>query len=262
MLQLVDYSDSEDSDVPYQQPPHNKNPVESSTIKNNINLNLSHAPAKVIGNWAIHFASECVEKTTSILKMGDSLKTIHPLYTQIEPPKPSSFSSIPFFSFEKDSFNHINSVDSLEFPDFHISITKPAFIKFHHINSIVKTFEKKLSQTPAFEILLCGLLGLANENKSKSFLAIKVAKGTKNLHRLLSAVNETMQEFSLPLFHKVPLFHASFAWAEGPCLSEPEFIRKLEKSTECDSIVEIVKVSEITLKIGNLTFKIGLLDVD
>ncbi|PVV02386.1 hypothetical protein BB560_003157 [Smittium megazygosporum] len=274
MSRLVDYSDSEESldgnecSVQLDLMQDKKSAFNNSKINKNekedvLDWNCLCIPKKVKGNWAVHvsiqveisdsllkFASECIKTSFEHFNTKKITCEIYELYDNRLIIVQDTLNS-PFFSFdtgavESDGFCD-DGVSSL-----HISLTRPAFIKFHHIDSFVKKCKSLISNLSSFELLLGGVVCLVNENFSRSFIATKV------LLRVVEILNSIMQEFGLPPFHSIPIFHCSFAWAHGDILFDKELEAKLSNEIQDDIMIDKVYVSSILLKIGNTDFDLHL----
>ncbi|KAK3747945.1 hypothetical protein QZH41_011812 [Actinostola sp. cb2023] len=104
-----------------------------------------------------------------------------------------------------------------------------------------------------------------NDEKTRSFLGLKISTGEDQLQSLTSLVDQIFDEFSLPKFYENPSFHVSVAWCLGDIFSH--FTKADEEKLQAafDSVVTdesskilLFDVKEVKCKIGNKLFSFPL----
>ena len=98
----------------------------------------------------------------------------------------------------------------LNFNEYHITISKVFFLKFHQINNFLKNFKEKLISNKflinEFNLILinsCKFLN--NDQKTRFFLTLELIKSNKFKDFILFT-NAILKEFNFPPFYQVDLF--------------------------------------------------------
>ncbi|GIY64219.1 u6 snRNA phosphodiesterase [Caerostris darwini] len=147
--------------------------------------------------------------------------------------------------------------------DFHVSLTKTLKLRHHLIVPFIDTLKSKLTHYYQFKIIFQSLEVYENEEKTRTFLGLKVHSGYEHLLKILKKVDACVNEFKLPKFHEIPSFHLSC----GSCIgSKAEEIERTlaDLNVIFQSFVEYhpscgkLWVSKISCKSGNKLFAINL----
>jgi len=104
--------------------------------------------------------------------------------------------------------------------DFHVSLTKTVILKHHWITSFVKTLKDSLEGFKRFFILFDCVEVYCNEERTRTFLGIKIRSGQDTLLKLVDTLDRCLEEYDLPVFYKDPSFHMSIAWCVGDAEEE------------------------------------------
>ncbi|KAK5642704.1 hypothetical protein RI129_008871 [Pyrocoelia pectoralis] len=112
----------------------------------------------------------------------------------------------------------INSLSQFSFHtmnNFHISLTRTVILKHHWIELFIKSVREKLSSFRKFVVIFDSLKVYCNEERTRTFLAIRIRSGYDTLIRLVENLDNCLAEFQLPPFYKDPSFHMSIASCVG-----------------------------------------------
>lgn len=88
-------------------------------------------------------------------------------------------------------------------PEFHISLTRTVVLKFHWIDSFVASLKKLFLETKRFVIELQDVKLYLNDEKDRTFMAIRCASVDDSLDKLTEALNKLLTEYQLPPFYEV-----------------------------------------------------------
>ncbi|KAB0796418.1 hypothetical protein PPYR_10479 [Photinus pyralis] len=99
--------------------------------------------------------------------------------------------------------------------NFHISLTRTVILKHHWIELFIKSVREKLSSFRRFVIVFDSLKVYCNEERTRTFLAIRIGSGYDTLTKLIESLDNCLAEFHLPPFYTEPSFHMSVAWCVG-----------------------------------------------
>ncbi len=138
-------------------------------------------------------------------------------------------------------------------PDPHLSLSRTVVVKHHWIEPLSDSLKEKGSKQGAFKVSLGGLEVFANEEGSRTFVAVS-AKPCRSLESLLGVVDEALVEFGLPRFYRPARFHVSLVWVLGDRREDLiGSLGKLEDGIEDDMspFRREVLVEEIRCKMGN-----------
>ncbi|XP_074644902.1 U6 snRNA phosphodiesterase 1-like [Tubulanus polymorphus] len=97
----------------------------------------------------------------------------------------------------------------------HISVTKTFPIRFHIIAPLMNSIREALSNIRVFTCLLDDLDVYVNEEKTRTFIGLKVSYGHNDLVKIISSLDDVLKEYHLPVFYQEPSLHLSFAWCLG-----------------------------------------------
>ncbi|XP_013401816.1 U6 snRNA phosphodiesterase isoform X2 [Lingula anatina] len=150
--------------------------------------------------------------------------------------------------------------------DFHVSLSRTVVLRHHWIDSFVTTLRDKLHCAVSFTCQFGELEVYTNDEKTRSFLGLKVQHGFKILCSLVENVDNTLEEFHLQKYYKNPSFHMSVLWALGDITQEvtPKIRASLDKilssyMEDCPHIFT-VQVRQVHCQTGNKKFTVPLDD--
>ncbi|GBN78135.1 U6 snRNA phosphodiesterase [Araneus ventricosus] len=147
--------------------------------------------------------------------------------------------------------------------DFHISLTRTLKLRHHWIVPFIDSLKAKLSYFYHFKIIFQTLEVYENEEKTRTFVGLKVHYGYDQLLKILRKVDACVQEFKLPNFYKNPSFHLSCASCIGSRADEVEKIMAdlnivfqsfIDSQPECGRLW----VTKVCCKSGNKLFTLNL----
>lgn len=146
--------------------------------------------------------------------------------------------------------------------ELHVSVSRTVPVRHYWIEPIVQQLKNGLSTVQSFRSTLQCPEFYTNDEKTRSFLALKVVAGHKKLKEIVAIVDDILEEFSLPAFYKDPSFHLSIAWLLGDISSErtEEIQTKLQDILDtciCEKEVAsslFLEVKEVHCNIGNKHF--------
>jgi predicted DNA-binding ArsR family transcriptional regulator len=148
-----------------------------------------------------------------------------------------------------DNFN-FSQID-----DYHISLSKTFFLKYHQINNFIKDIRVRLTKVKQHILLTPRIKYLSNEFNNRHFLSLELFK-SKNLMLLIKELNEIIKIYNAQYEFDISSYlpHLSLFW------SDKTF--NLSKLNEDDLNIEINKkwpqnVALKTIEIENSYFKIG-----
>lgn len=108
-----------------------------------------------------------------------------------------------------------NDVKLTPSTQLHISLTRTLVLQLHWIQPIADDLRVRLGRFPKFSLWLHGLNVYVNEEKTRTFLGLRVCHGRNELQDIVSEVDLCIEEYRLPPFYKDGSFHASVAWCTG-----------------------------------------------
>ncbi|XP_055948060.1 U6 snRNA phosphodiesterase 1-like isoform X2 [Argiope bruennichi] len=147
--------------------------------------------------------------------------------------------------------------------DFHISLTRTLKLRHHWIVPFIDSLKAKLCHFYQFKIIFQTLEVYENEEKTRTFLGLKVHTGYDQLLKILRKVDSCVEEFKLPIFYKNPSFHLSCTSCIGARGDEIEKIMAdlniifqsfIESHPECGRLW----VEKVCCKSGNKLFTVNL----
>lgn len=155
------------------------------------------------------------------------------------------------------------SVDLKQIDHFHISLSKTVILRHHWIDSLIDDVRNKIAIIKSFVICFDGLAVYKNEEKTRTFLGLKIKSGFDPLAKLVSFVDDSLMEFNLQTFYKTPSFHMSIAWTVGDketYFNEilPELNALLQEVLEEHPEEFTIFVNNIQCKCGNKLFNFNL----
>lgn len=145
----------------------------------------------------------------------------------------------------------------------HVSLSRTVKLRHHWIQPIVDALRVKFAPVCHFSIFLGSLEVYTNEEKTRTFLGLKVHRGVEQLKRLVVEVDACLTEYELPLFYEDPSFHMSLAWCEAKhehdlqeTLHDLQF--KLEEFASRRPLCRVLTVPSVWFRSGNKLFELPL----
>lgn len=146
-------------------------------------------------------------------------------------------------------------------PEPHISLTRTVVLLHHWIDTFIESVRVQFGNYNRFRIHFGELAVYCNEERTRTFLGIKVLAGGDILLNSVHLLDECLSEFQLPPFYKNPSFHMSIAWALGDEKKSltnvlPQLQQKFQSL--CSSHFEYItiEVDRFMCKSGNKLFNI------
>ncbi|KAG6977198.1 hypothetical protein JG688_00000604 [Phytophthora aleatoria] len=93
----------------------------------------------------------------------------------------------------------------------HLSLSRPFVLTYAQINGLVESLRAALKWQQRFNVTLRRALLLVNDDKTRSFLALRVAEGEQQFTQVLRCVDQCLSRFELPTYYKVRLLFSSVA---------------------------------------------------
>ncbi|KAF9331652.1 poly(U)-specific 3'-to-5' RNA exonuclease [Podila minutissima] len=116
--------------------------------------------------------------------------------------------------------------------ELHISLTRPIYLQALHIGRFVADVREAFKGKKRFNVSFAGLQAFSNDDKTRSFLSLRIGSGHSELERLLADMDEIVERYAQPKFYEEPEFHASFAWAVGGDSLTKEVADSVEEAEE------------------------------
>ncbi|XP_014668377.1 PREDICTED: U6 snRNA phosphodiesterase-like [Priapulus caudatus] len=99
--------------------------------------------------------------------------------------------------------------------DFHISVSRTVVLAHHCIEPFTDSIKTQLEFVKSFIITFEGVELYTNDEKTRSFLGLKVGFGHSDLCNIIAHTDAVMQDFHLTKFYLQPSFHMSVGWCVG-----------------------------------------------
>ncbi|KAG7397363.1 poly(U)-specific 3'-to-5' RNA exonuclease [Phytophthora boehmeriae] len=97
----------------------------------------------------------------------------------------------------------------------HLSLSRPFVLRYDQIDAFVDALRAVLKWRHRFSITLQQVLVLLNDEKTRSFLALRVGEGEQHINRLLRCVDQCLEQFKQPTYYENPIPHVSIASSMG-----------------------------------------------
>mmetsp|Transcript_54547 Transcript_54547/g.111287 ORF Transcript_54547/g.111287 Transcript_54547/m.111287 type:complete len:256 (-) Transcript_54547:53-820(-) len=99
--------------------------------------------------------------------------------------------------------------------DQHLSLSRTFALRRHQIEPLVQHLKSQLRTLPCFEVELAGADVLANDDRTRSFVGLKLKAGTEKMRGLVRAVDRSLTKWDVEPYYSEQRFHASVAWFAG-----------------------------------------------
>lgn len=147
--------------------------------------------------------------------------------------------------------------------DFHVSLSRTVKLRHHWIQLFVDSLRAHLRCFIKFKIMFQSLEVYENEEKTRTFLGLKVHIGCDYLCKITEKVDACLAEFKLPSFYETPSFHLSCASCVGSKAEQIElFMADLndifQSFSESHPACRTLWITDIYCKTGNKFFKFPL----
>ncbi|XP_077982985.1 U6 snRNA phosphodiesterase 1-like isoform X1 [Glandiceps talaboti] len=157
-----------------------------------------------------------------------------------------------------------SNLDMQTVEDFHISLSRTVILRHHWIDSFIDSVRQRLSNWPSFTLTFETPEFYTNEEKTRSFLGLKISAGHDNLLSLTTEIDQSLGEFRLPKFYEDPSFHISILWCVGDIRSKVKsnLMISLQKTFDdfmcrCPAYRKL-NAKELRCKTGNKHFSFWL----
>lgn len=146
--------------------------------------------------------------------------------------------------------------------ELHLSVSRTVPIRHYWIDPMVQQLRNGLGSMHRFVSSLQFPELYANDEKTRSFVALKITSECKKLQHIVDVVDGIFEQFSLPAFYKNPSFHVSVAWLLGDICSDSTEEIQTKLQDMFDALISekeiarslILEVKEVHCKIGNKRF--------
>lgn len=88
---------------------------------------------------------------------------------------------------------------------YHLSLSRPFMLQYYQIDAFVDELRAALKWRRRFVVALSDATVLVNDEQTRSFLALRVSSGEKELLTTIKCVDKCMKQFALPLYYEVRL---------------------------------------------------------
>eukprot|EP00794_Sanderia_malayensis_P019042 gene19042-20955_t len=164
----------------------------------------------------------------------------------------------------------IHATAKLSFPnlqtfgvnDFHITLSRTVSLRHYWIETIISKLRDEFSSSKSFSFHLDLPELYTNDEKTRTFIGLRVILGESKLEKLSRKVDKVFSEFGLPGYYEHPSFHMSIAWHLGDvtCIAPSDLQESLQEILESTSHNDtsenprILTASQIVLKCGKKIF--------
>uniref|UniRef100_A0AAV1VLB8 U6 snRNA phosphodiesterase n=1 Tax=Peronospora matthiolae TaxID=2874970 RepID=A0AAV1VLB8_9STRA len=112
----------------------------------------------------------------------------------------------------------------------HLSLSRPFVLTYDQINAFVDSLRAALKWRQRFSITLRRSHVLLNDDRTRSFLALRVVEGESGIVNLLQRVDQCVARFGQPVYYQDPIPHISIASSMGEKLAQLT-------SDQCESLL-------------------------
>lgn len=96
----------------------------------------------------------------------------------------------------------------------HLTLSRTVPVRHYWMDSIYTMLKEKFGGQPKFFYSISGLEVYTNDDKSRTFVSLKVDT-IDSLLKAVTKVDQVFKEFNLPVYYTEPSFHISIAWFLG-----------------------------------------------
>ncbi|XP_018324997.1 U6 snRNA phosphodiesterase [Agrilus planipennis] len=188
------------------------------------------------------------------------------------PHERGNWATYVYIPYESNSFvfdlantviNHVPTIKLQLVDDFHISLTKTVVLRYHWIDLFIQSVKENLLSLKRFVIFFDTLEVYCNEERTRTFVGLKVATGINTIVNIVQKLDSCLEEFKLSKFYKFPSFHMSVVWCAGDyekvlknVLSELNALTMETRTSHPDT--NYLLVDKINCKTGNKIFTFNL----
>ncbi|KAJ7644305.1 hypothetical protein FB45DRAFT_1021081 [Roridomyces roridus] len=98
-------------------------------------------------------------------------------------------------------------------PELHISLSRPIYLRAHQREDLKRAVKQIAEKTLPFVASFAQLTQLANDEGTRTFLALEIGAGYHEFKCLADMLTPTLHAIRQQEFYSTPRFHASIAWA-------------------------------------------------
>ncbi|XP_065064608.1 U6 snRNA phosphodiesterase 1-like isoform X2 [Rhopilema esculentum] len=159
----------------------------------------------------------------------------------------------------RKTFSKFEQIDNKA---IHITLSKTVSLRHYWIEPLVDQLKDLLSNTQSFRCHLDLVELYTNEEKTRSFLGLRIILGEEKLKALTEKVDQVLEKFGLPKYYENPSFHISFAWHLGDVTNTvpPTFTEDLQNlvdSFDAEWSEDENYMNFRTLNVDNICLKTG-----
>ncbi|KAF8946680.1 poly(U)-specific 3'-to-5' RNA exonuclease [Haplosporangium gracile] len=214
------------------------------------------ARAHVDGSWPVHVYVE-VKLSHELF---DIVSTLTKTARSLAPSTVSMLQSVE--SLKKKNDVPIEADSAEDATELHISLTRPIYLQELHLGHFASDIRDTFKSRKRFSVNFSGIQSFSNDDRTRSFLGLRVGAGHIKLESLVAEMDVITQRYSQPKFYPDPQFHASFAWALGGGVLNSEIVdsmSELDGELGHDLRHCSIGVKRVSWKIGQKTGSVELL---
>lgn len=153
-------------------------------------------------------------------------------------------------------FPQLHAVNTTQ---LHITLSRTVALRHYWIDPIVSSLKESFSLSKGFRCHLDLPELYTNDEKTRSFLGLRIILGEDKLKCLAKKIDLVLSEFGLAEYYENPSFHISIAWHLGDVTKQvpASFIEDLQETmdswTQTSGDCRVLDVGRICLKTGNRT---------
>jgi len=136
--------------------------------------------------------------------------------------------------------------------EYHISLSRTFPMRHHYIKPFIALLEKNLLGLPGFMIDLSEYQYFTNDDKTRSFMSMRVANAKDHVCSIISRIDNVLADFGFPVYYKNPFPHLTIGWGLGDSISN----LSIKEGTILSNFT--MYVSKIECKIGKWKYEFNL----
>lgn len=149
--------------------------------------------------------------------------------------------------------------------DVHVSLSRTVVLRYHWIDSFVKTIAAKTKMLKCFSIDFDTVNIYMNEEETRTFIGIRVQLGYDSLMECVRRIDSAFADFKLPVYYQNPSFHISLIWCLGNKKDDlarilPQLKKQFHELKNEKPLTWIMLVKKLKCKIGNRLYKFNMLN--
>ncbi|KAL7643612.1 UNVERIFIED_CONTAM: hypothetical protein RMT77_005595 [Armadillidium vulgare] len=155
------------------------------------------------------------------------------------------------------------NIELFQCTDYHVSLSLTFILRLEWIHPLIEDLRCRLSKCKKFSMWLHGLDVFCNEERTRTFLAIKVGHGKNEMKEISEIASESLNKYNIFATFNEYSFHVSVAWCHGDKREEVKCVLPLLQGI-CDqyfymeSDMRTFDVEGVSVKTGNRIHQIVL----